>query len=158
MQVTTDYDLDALEHTLARAIHDVASELRWIDVIELIAFLRLDQHANIEALLVSSCEKRFRPGTLRYCRTGEAFVEWGEEPSIELSLSFQNLGITTFFRLLLKASCAEVEIDYVDVEYAHGQRGGEVEHLRTALDEARLMPPAEFLEAGMQPSGGSYCL
>lgn len=159
MKLGTHYDIASLEHVLACGMMDVATDMRWIDVIELITFLRLDKHANIDSLFLTSCEGRFRPDTLKYCRSGQAFVAWGEEPSIQLDLMFSNLGITVFFRLSLGNEDASVHVDYLEVSDGSAFAGGEVRHLQKAIEDARLMPmsaqPAQVnLVGGVQLGAG----
>ena len=59
------------EKVLADGIKEVASELRLIDATDLVAFIRTEQFGNIGALVSSSAELYFRPGTLRFGQSGD---------------------------------------------------------------------------------------
>ena len=62
--------------TLAEGLADVATELRLVNVLDLIAYVHADRSANLEDLVNSSAELYFKPGTLRYGWAADLDVRW----------------------------------------------------------------------------------
>ncbi len=122
-----------LEDGLAR----VAAELRLLEPSHLIAFI---EHERIEILaqLVNCCTELFyRRGTFRFGLSGTVDLDWDRPPTIALDLEFRNMGVEVYFRLILSAAAAAVEIDYI----AFGTEGspqGNTDRLAHAITDARL--------------------
>ena len=108
------------EKALADGLRDVASELRLIDATDLIAFIRTEQFANIGNLVNSSTELYYKPGTLSFGQSGDVDVKWGGTPTIALDMEFHHMRVSVYFRLLLEALQAGVEINYISFEGASG--------------------------------------
>ena len=66
----SDYTLER-EKALAEGLRDVASELRLIDAIDLVTFIRAEQFGNIKTLVNSSTELFFRSGTISFGLSGD---------------------------------------------------------------------------------------
>ena len=138
------------EKALADGLRDVAAELRLIDATDLIAFLRTEQFGNIAHLVNSSSELYFKPDTLSFGQAGDVQLKWGEAPSIGLDMEFQHAGVSVYFRLLLQALQAGVEINYI--AFAGGSADPEENTLRLveAIADARLTPiPSHRLPAAV---------
>ena len=111
------------EKALADVAKELAAELRLTDVVDLITFIRTDNHPNINDLVNSSAELYLKPGTLSYGWAAEVDMRWTGTPSVKLDLEFQNRQVTAFFKLILEARQAGVELSHVEFEAA-GQRTG----------------------------------
>lgn len=128
------------ERLLASAMREFVAELRLVDVVDYVAYLRLEHFGNIADIVSSSAELSLKPGVLRFANSGEAQVTWGSKPIVSLALEFQNDGVTTHFRLELAGSTAALDITYVDFARPAGDPDAETEMFRRALANARLDP------------------
>ncbi len=128
------------EMALADGLRDVAAELRLIDAADLVAFIRTEQFANIANLVNSSTELYYRPGTLRFGRSGDIDLEWGGVPTVSLDMEFHNMQVSVYFRLLLEALQAGIEIDYIDFAAASPDPDQNTRALIAAIAGARLTP------------------
>ena len=128
----------ASERIIAEGIVDVASELRLLDVPELVSMIRRDESLNIADLVNSSTELYFRSGALRYASCADYRVQWDTAPVIILGLEFRSPPVNVFFRLLIGQSSAGVELlreSYVDDDLDDDSKH---EILTTAIANARL--------------------
>jgi hypothetical protein len=64
------------ERALADGIREVASDLRLIDVADLVAYIRTGQFGNIESLVSSSTELYFKPSTISFGNSGAVRLNW----------------------------------------------------------------------------------
>jgi hypothetical protein len=128
------------ERALAHGVREVASELRLIDAADLIAYIRNEQFANIANLVNSSTELFFKPGTIRFGLSGDIDLKWGGMPSVSLDMEFHHMKVNVYFRLLLKALQAGVEITYISFEGSSSDPNENTQRLVTALADARLSP------------------
>jgi hypothetical protein len=128
------------ETVLGEGVGDVASELRLIDVVDLISYVRSEQFANVGDLVDSSVERFFRPNTLRFGKAAEVVLNWGTAPSISLDMEFHHKSVSVYFRLLLEELTAGVEIDYVSFGDAHPDPRRNTQRLIDAVADARLIP------------------
>ena len=101
------------EQALAESVADVATELRLVNVIDLIGYVHAERCAILEDLVNSSAELAFKHGALRYALSSDLEVLWETLPKITLDLEFCWLGVTTFFRLCLNAERAGVDIQHI---------------------------------------------
>ena len=65
------------EKALAAAAKEFAAELRLTDVVDLITFIRTENHPNLNDLVNSSAELYFKPGTLSYGWAADVDVRMG---------------------------------------------------------------------------------
>ncbi len=128
------------EKALADGLRDVASELRLIDAADLIAFIRTEQFANIANLVNSSTELYYKPGTLSFGRSADIDVKWGGAPTIALDMEFHHLQVNVYFRLLLEALQAAIEIHFVNFEAGAADPEANTRALIAAIADARLAP------------------
>ncbi len=126
------------ERALARGLKEVATELRLIDVVDLVAYIRNEQFANVGDLVNSSIELYFKPGTLRYGEAGEVDLQWGSVPSVSFDMSFEHREVSVHFRLLLAAMHAGVDINYITFAGNRRDPNENTERLVAALADARL--------------------
>jgi hypothetical protein len=128
------------ERALAEGIKEVASELRLIEAADFVAFIRTDQFANIANLVHSSTELYFKPGTIRFGLSGDVNLQWGGTPSVSLDMEFHHMRVNVYFRLLLEALHAGIEIDYITFEEGSADPDQNTERLVQAIANARLLP------------------
>jgi hypothetical protein len=128
------------EKALAEGLRDVASELRLIDAADLIAFVRTEQFANIGNLVSSSTELYFKPGTVNFGQSADIDVKWGAAPSVALDMEFRHKRVNVYFRLLLQALQAGIEINYINFENGSDDPHENTRALIEAIADARLGP------------------
>lgn len=134
-----DYTFER-EKALAEGIKEVASELRLIEAADFVAFIRTDQFANIGNLVNSSTELYFKPDTIKFGLSGEVSLQWGTTPSVSLDMEFHYMRVNVYFRLLLEALHAGIEIDYITFEDASADPDQNTQRLIAAIASARLEP------------------
>jgi hypothetical protein len=128
------------EKALADGLRDVAAELRLIEAADLVAFLRTEQFGNIANLVNSSTELYFKPRTLRFGSSGDVRLKWGEAPTVALDMEFAHAGVAVYFRLLLQALQAGIEITYIAFAESTGAPERNTARLVAAIADARLTP------------------
>jgi hypothetical protein len=128
------------EKVLADGLRDVAAELRLIDAADFIAFLRTEQFANLANLVNSSSEMYFKPNTLTFGHSGDVHLKWGEAPAIGLDMEFHHLGVAVYFRLLLQALQAGVDIHFIAFAESAADPEENTLRLAEAIADARLTP------------------
>jgi hypothetical protein len=132
------------ERALAQGLRDVASELRLIDAVDLVTFIRTEQFGNIKNLVSSSTEMFFKPGTIAFGLSGDVDLKWGVAPSIALDMEFHHMRVNVYFRLLLHALHAAIEINHISFEGGSRDPDANTRHLIEAIADARIVPvPAE---------------
>lgn len=140
------------ERILGDAMRDVASELRLIDAIEFISFVRLEKFAHIENLVNAASELYFRPGSLSFGASAEASVDWGRAPSILLDMEFRHQGLSVYFSLILESLRAAVAINFMTVVPNAANAAENTQRLIEALSEARGLSTANGCGAGTERS------
>ena len=134
-----DYTYDR-EKALAEGIQEVASELRLIDAADFVAFIRTEQFANIGNLVSSSTELYFKPDTVKFGLSGDVDLQWGGTPSVSLDMEFHHMRVNVYFRLLLDALHAGIEIDYITFDEGSADPDQNTQRLIDAIANARLEP------------------
>lgn len=141
-----DYTLER-ERALADGLRDVASELRLIDAIDLVTFIRAEQFGNINTLVNSSTELFFKPGTISFGSSGDVDLRWGGAPSVALDMEFHHMRVSVYFRLLLQALHAGIEIDHISFEDGSQDPDENTRRLIDAIADARLLPAPHLADA-----------
>ena len=133
------------EKALAMGVRDVATELRLIDVADLIAYMRFEQFGNIGNLVGSSTELYFKPGTVRFGHSGDIDLNWGSKPTVKLDMEFHHNEVSAYFRLLLDEHHGAVEMNYIDFKDKPGAPTPDenTQRLISAIADARLVPTAD---------------
>lgn len=126
------------EKILADGLLAVASELRLINVAELIDFVRGERYSNIQDLIDSSVELYFRPGALTFALVAQARLDWSAPPSISLNMEFRNRCVTVFFGLQLEGHAASVDIHHIAFDVAPVDQNAGTQELREAIADALL--------------------
>lgn len=126
------------ERLVANGIKEVVAELRLVEVVDYIAFLRMDALGNIADIVDSSAQLYLRPGALRFADGGEVHLAWGGVPTIDLDMEFRAPGVTVHFRLELSATKAGVHINYIAFADPDADPTVNTERLAAAVEEARM--------------------
>jgi hypothetical protein len=134
-----DYTFDR-EKALAEGIKEVASELRLVEAADFVAFIRTEQFANIANLVNSSTELYFKPDTIKFGLSGDADLQWGSCPCVSLDMDFHHMRVNVYFRLLLEALHASIEIDYITFDEPSADPDQNTQRLVEAIAGARLGP------------------
>ncbi|AMN53380.1 MULTISPECIES: hypothetical protein [Stappiaceae] len=126
------------QEAIASALTEFIEDLKLVDVVDFVAYIRTDQHGNIDELIKTSAELFFKEGSLRYSMAAQADVEWETTPRISLDLEFFNKGVWIYFTAVLAWPDNAVNVSYVEVPDAGGNKAKETELLLEALKDARL--------------------
>lgn len=126
------------QEAIAGALTEFIEDLKLVDVVDFVAYIRTDQHGNIEELINSSAELYFKEGSLRYSMASQAEVEWDQVPKISLDLEFFNKGVWIYFTVVLTHPDNAVNVSYVEAPEAAGDKAKETDMLLEALKDARL--------------------
>lgn len=128
----------AREVIVAEAIREVVSDLRFVDVGDYVAYIRLERFASIADLVDTAAELYFHPGTIALGHGGEAHISWDEPPYIVLDLELRPAGVTVYFALTLAARHASVEVNYVAFDAPSPDPAENDQFLKNALERARI--------------------
>lgn len=126
------------EKILGDSIRSVATDLRLIDLPDLVSYLKTGQIASVGSLVQSSIELSFKPETLSFGHAGDVYLEWGVLPRVSLDMEFHHQSVHVYFRLMLEADEAAVEITYIAFEGETAGPSHNTIRLHEALGEARL--------------------
>jgi len=126
------------EAIIARNLCEVATDLRLVDPVDYIAFIRCELFANIADIVSSATELYFFPGTLELGHGGEYLCDWQSAPAIVLDMEFRNQGVYAYFRLTLTDKTAGVELNHIAFEDADEDPAKNTARLANAFDAARL--------------------
>ena len=129
---------DEREMALALALKEVADELRLIDALDLVAFIRTGQFGNVRSLVNASTEMYFKPGTMSFADSGDVTLNWTGEPAVVLNMQFRHGMVDVFFRLLLESEQAGVEIEYMSFSGESPDPAEDTRHLIDAIADARF--------------------
>jgi hypothetical protein len=100
----------------------------------------------------SSSELYFKPNTLSFGRSGDVHLKWGEAPAVGLDMEFHHRGVAVYFRLLLQALQAGVDIHYISFAESSAVPEDNTALLVQAIADARLTPiPLYRLPASAHP-------
>ncbi|MGL4395227.1 MAG: hypothetical protein ACRCS9_01685 [Hyphomicrobium sp.] len=128
----------ARERILAEALRDVASELRLIDVVEFVTYIRLEKLFHLESLVNAAAELHFMPGTLNFGASAEVEIDWGAAPTVSLDMEFKSKSISVYFSLVLDSSQAAVDINYITFAETGTSAAENTQLLAGALADARI--------------------
>ena len=107
-------------------------------MVDLITFIRTENHPNINDLVNSSAELYLKPGTLSYGWAAEVDVRWTGAPAVRLDLEFQNRQVTAFFKLILEPRQAVIELRHIEFEMPSEAPAENTRQLIDAIADARL--------------------
>ncbi|MCY0093500.1 hypothetical protein [Hoeflea ulvae] len=128
------------EVIVADAICTVASELRLIDVADLIAMLRYERHADLADLVASAAEMFFLPGIVKLGTGGDYYLDWGGKPRVVLDLEIKPRGVKIYARLILEQDCGGVEINHIVFDEPQDDPDENTNRLKESLRAAAFRP------------------
>lgn len=126
------------EVIVAKAMQQVVRELRLVDVVDYIAFIRLEHFACLADIVDSAAELYFMPGTLKLGHGAEAQMSWSGSPRIVLDLELSPVGAKVYFQLFMTALDAGIEINYVSFDRSHDDPQVNTDYLERALAGSRF--------------------
>lgn len=128
------------EKIVGDAIWPVASELRLMDVADLIAMLRFERYGDLSDVVASAAELFFLPGTVRLGIGGDYTLDWSGEARVVLDLELRPKGVTVYTRLTLEDEKAGVEIDHIVFDSPNEDPDANTALLAEALRESAYRP------------------
>ncbi|MAY62206.1 MAG: hypothetical protein CML29_08335 [Rhizobiales bacterium] len=128
------------EKIVADAIWPVATELRMIDVADLISMLRFERHANLADIVASAAELFYLPDTVKLGIGGDYKLDWDTAAKVVLDLELRPTGVTIYIRLTLEHDKAGVEIDHIVFDEPDEDPAVNTAFLETALAAAAYRP------------------
>ena len=131
----------AREAILDGALAGFVEELRLVDCADLMGYVRLRQFANIEDLVMSSCELLFEPRTLTFGWGAELGLSWREPPSLALDMEFSAEGVTVFFLLRLQGHDHRSEIRFIAFDGPDPDPSANTARLENAVFSAMARKP-----------------
>lgn len=123
---------------LAEGLREVTADLRTIDPVDLVSFIRLGSHGAIEDLIQSSVELYFKQGTMISSWSACVDLAWDSFPLVTLGMEFRHPIVSVFFDLVLGAHAGEVSIQAVLFEEPEPDAASRVDRLAHAIADARL--------------------
>ena len=127
------------EQLFAEALRPVASELRMVDLDQLIVCAKSGAHAEMADLVSSCAELHFAPGALDFALGADAVASWEGGACVSLDLEFRAAPVTAFLRLTLGRDRGAVEVLAVDAgRLAPGEELAPV--LSAAIERVRIPP------------------
>ena len=138
MTYVAEPDDSAYATVLADSLREVAADLRTIDPVDLVSFIRFGSYGAIEDLVQSSAELFFKHGTLISAWSACVDLAWDSLPLVTLGLEFRHPVVSVFFDLLLGARGGDVAVRAVIFEEPVADRAGALSLLARAVGEARL--------------------
>ena len=126
------------ERILGESVRCVAADLRLIDLPDLVSYLKTGQIASVSTLVQASIELSFKPETLRFGYAGDVYLEWGTLPRVSFDMEFHHQAVNLYFRLMLEAEQAGVEITYISFDGESLSPDHNTQRLCEALGTARL--------------------
>lgn len=143
------------EMALAEGVKELASELRLVDVVDLVSFIHSERFANVAHLVNSSAELYYKQNTFVFGASGDVNLKWGDTPSIMLDMEFRHRGVSVFFRLMLEALHAGVEITYISFANPSANPEENTRRLVAAIADARFSPVTAAAKCGSRAAEAS---
>ncbi|MBC7284384.1 hypothetical protein [Hoeflea sp.] len=128
------------EKIVADAICAVATELRLIDVADLVAMVRFERHGDLSDLVASAAEMFFLPGTVKLGIGGDYSLDWGGRPQVVLDLEIRPRGVTIYARLTLEQDHGGLEINHIAFDDPQDDPQENTNFLATSLRNAAFRP------------------
>ena len=135
------------EKIVADAIWPVASELRMIDVVDLISMLRFERYANLADIVATAAELYYLPDTVKLGIGGDYKLDWDTAAKVVLDLELRPIGVTIYVRLTLEHDKAGVEIAHIVFDEPDENPDVNTAFLEAALATAAYRPLPEAMSA-----------
>lgn len=146
MRKMNERDMKCWERLLSRELAAFATDLRLLEAIDLFKPIQEGRLSHIRSLVQSSAELHFAANALVFSDLGEARLSWRSPPQIILGLEFHWAGVHVFFRLVLEAHYAAIDIDYVHFD-ADDAESTSTERVAAAIEAARMARRGDGCEA-----------
>jgi hypothetical protein len=130
------------EKFLVAAIRDVVSELRLIDLADLVACVGSRNMALLDSLAESAIELYFYSGTLAFGNSAAVSVSWNGQVSVCLDFEFKYDGVTIYFTLHMLPLSAAIQINYISyaADMLGASHGDKLARTALLLTAARRRP------------------
>lgn len=137
-------DLERYSAILSDNLQDVATELRTIDLVDIVSYIRYGSFATLDDLVQSSTELFFRSGTISFAWTARVELGWEEPPIVTVGMEFRHHAISVFFDLTLRADQQSVKVCGILFDDPVGTPAEKLGVLASAIAAARM--PASAVE------------
>ncbi len=137
MNYEFESDLAQYSTVMADALKQVAEDLRTIDLLDVVSFIRFGSYATIEDLLQSSTEMFFKSGILNFGWTAAVELGWSEPPAVTVGMEFRHRAVTVFFDLTLRPCDESVNVVGIQFDEPAVLRRDKLRQLAEALADAR---------------------
>ncbi len=157
MTYIAEFDAGSYADLLTENLKDVTADLRTIDLVDLVTYVRLGSFTALEDLIHSSTELFFRPGSLISAWSACVDVAWQSLPSVTLGLEFRHPVVSVFFDLLLAGESDGVAVRGILFEEPVADAAGGLRLLARAVADARVprtVDPREPQPARQPSTGG----
>jgi hypothetical protein len=134
------------EAIVLQHVRELATDLRYVDVADYVAFVRCDRLGNIADIVNSAAELFFYPETLRFGHGGEVELSWDTPPKVALDLEFSNLGVNVYFQLVLHGDRMQVDLRHVTFSEPELDTNDNTALLARAFAHARMPRRSELLK------------
>jgi hypothetical protein len=111
MMLQSNYCVER-EAIIGKAVTNLASELRLVDIEYLISFITLHKFNHIADHVSSSAERYFTPGFITLGNGCDVSVGWEKAPEVTIDLIMHLSWAKVYFSLKLKADHAFVSLNY----------------------------------------------
>ena len=139
MTKESNHDWSAYVGIVENNIGEFVEEMRTIDIVDLITFVRTERFPNIEDLVNSSTELFFKSEMLVFTWAAGIDLRWESRPVVTLGMEFRHPTVSLFFNLSIGATERAVEMLGVVFEEA---RLDPIAQVRRAFRDARLVDGA----------------
>ena len=150
MNQVAEFNTGPFAAMLVDNLREVTEELRTIDVVDLVSFIRFGSYTAINDLIHSSTELFFRQGSLMSAWTACVDMAWETLPTITLGMEFRHPVVSVFFDLLIGAGRDAVKVRGILFEEPCETASDRLRLLSRAIDEARL-PQRTSRSVGLPP-------
>ncbi len=150
MSQVVEFNTSPFAAMLVDSLREVTEELRTIDVVDLVSFIRFGSYTAIDDLIHSSTELFFRQGSLMSAWTACVDMAWETLPTITLGMEFRHPVVSVFFDLLIGAGRDAVTVRGILFEEHCETASDRLRLLSRAIDEARL-PQRAKPSVGLPP-------
>jgi hypothetical protein len=121
------------ERLIAECVGAMVSELRLVDVEQLIALVTLQMFNNIADLVASSCERHFLPGFITLGQGCDVAAAWDRPPVITIDLIMHLGWGKAYFSVRMGAAHADVHLNYFSPDHVVPDVGATTMRLRHTI-------------------------
>ncbi|MFZ1774005.1 MAG: hypothetical protein WAT78_08615 [Rhizobiaceae bacterium] len=134
MMLQTNFS-EEREAMIGRAVVDLVSELRLVDVEYLISFITLQMFNHVADQVASSAERFFTPGFITLGNGCNVSAAWDRPPNITIDLVMHLDWAKAYFSVILEAEQAQVQLNYFSSEIADGDPQENTRRLQRTIQE-----------------------